>query len=322
VSAALLEAIELTKTFRGGVRAVESLSVSVGRGETVGLVGESGCGKSTTAKMLLRLLAPDSGSVHFDGVDVLAARGRELRNLRRRLQVVPQNPQTSLNPRLTVRSSIEFNLRAHRFARSQWRQRISDLVDRVGLSARHADSFPHELSGGQLQRAAIARALATEPDLVVCDEAVSALDKSVQAQVLNLLVELQRDLGVAYLFISHDLSVIEHISDRVVVMYLGRIVEDGAAAEIWDRPAHPYTAALLSAAPGQQRERIVLKGDAPNPADPPSGCSFHTRCPQAFDRCLVDSPALIPVGAGHNAACWLRNPRATGTGGDDVVVQQ
>jgi oligopeptide/dipeptide ABC transporter ATP-binding protein len=301
----LLDAVDLTKTFGNGVRAVDSVSLTVNRGETVGLVGESGCGKSTTAKMLLRLLTPDSGSVRFDGVDLSSARGSRLRALRRRLQVVPQNPQTSLNPRLTVRSSIEFNLRVHKFPRAQWSRRVAGLLDRVGLAARHADAFPHEMSGGQLQRAAIARALATEPDLVVCDEAVSALDKSVQAQVLNLLVELQRDLGVAYLFISHDLSVVEHISDRVVVMYLGAVVEEGSAADVWSAPSHPYTQTLLSASPGEGRRRIVLQGDPPNPADPPPGCAFHTRCPAAFDRCATDSPTLLTVGSNHNSACWL-----------------
>jgi peptide/nickel transport system ATP-binding protein len=306
----LLDAVNLTKTFGNGVRAVDSVSLSIRRGETVGLVGESGCGKSTTAKMLLRLLNPDSGSVTFDGVDLLRAKRGQLREMRKRLQVVPQNPQTSLNPRLTVRSSIEFNLRAHHFPRNEWKKRVADLCDRVGLAERHADAFPHEMSGGQLQRAAIARALATEPELVICDEAVSALDKSVQAQVLNLLVELQRDLGVAYLFISHDLSVVEHISDRVVVMYLGKVVEEGASSALWNEPAHPYTTTLLSASPGQGRERIVLQGDPPNPANPPSGCSFHTRCPVVFDRCSVDEPMLLTVGRSHNSACWLAEKKS------------
>jgi peptide/nickel transport system ATP-binding protein len=303
----LLDATDLTKTFANGTRAVDSVNLIVRRGETVGLVGESGCGKSTTAKILLRLLHPDSGNVRFDGVDLLRAQHGQLRKLRKRLQIVPQNPQTSLNPRLTVRSSIEFNLRAHRYPKSEWKSRVSGLLDRVGLAQRHGDAFPHEMSGGQLQRAAIARALATEPDLVVCDEAVSALDKSVQAQVLNLLVELQRDLGVAYLFISHDLSVVEHISDRVVVMYLGKVVEDGSSADLWRRPAHPYTRTLLSASPGTGRERILLRGDPPNPANPPSGCTFHTRCASAFDRCSAESPRLIAVGSQHYSACWLND---------------
>jgi oligopeptide/dipeptide ABC transporter ATP-binding protein len=301
----LLDALELVKTFDNGVKAVDSVSLQVHRGETLGLVGESGCGKSTTAKLLLRLLKADSGAVRFDGVDLLRARGAQLRALRKRLQVVPQNPQTSLNPRLTVSGSIKFNLRAHKFPKSEWNSRVPDLLERVGLQQRHGRSYPHELSGGQLQRAAIARALASEPDLVICDEAVSALDKSVQAQVLNLLAELQRDLGVAYLFISHDLSVVEHISDRVVVMYLGRTVEEGDGEALWSRPAHPYTQTLFSASPGQGRERIVLQGDPPNPANPPSGCTFHTRCPSAFARCSRDSPTLLQVGRRHYSACWL-----------------
>lgn len=306
-SEVLLDAVDLTKTFSGGVRAVDHVNLLVRRGETVGLVGESGCGKSTTAKMLLRLLNPDSGHVTFDGVNLLSAKGHQLRGLRKRLQIVPQNPQTSLNPRLSVRTSIEFNLRAHGFAKSGWKARVDGLLDRVGLSPRHGAAFPHELSGGQLQRGAIARALATEPDLVVCDEAVSALDKSVQAQVLNLLVQLQRDLGVAYLFISHDLSVVEHISDRVVVMYLGKVVEEGPSKALWSTPSHPYTTTLLSASPGTGRARIVLAGDPPNPANPPSGCTFHTRCPVAFERCPAQEPLLRTVGIGHTSACLLTN---------------
>jgi oligopeptide/dipeptide ABC transporter ATP-binding protein len=220
---------------------------------------------------------------------------------------VPQNPQTSLNPRLTVKASIEFNLRAHHYPRAEWAARVAQILDRVGLSAKHADAFPHEMSGGQLQRAAIARALVTEPELVICDEAVSALDKSVQAQVLNLLAELQRELDVAYLFISHDLSVVEHISDRVVVMYLGRVVEEGPAKALWATPSHPYTTTLLSASPGEGRSRIVLQGDPPDPARPPSGCAFHTRCPVAQAFCATDAPHLRTVGETHNSACLLTN---------------
>ncbi|GAA1280744.1 dipeptide ABC transporter ATP-binding protein [Pseudonocardia aurantiaca] len=299
----LLEASGLTKTFGNGVRAVSDVSLTVGRGETLGVVGESGCGKSTTGKMLLGLLAPDSGSVRFDGVDLAGLGRREMRALRARLQVVPQNPQTSLNPRLTVRSSIEFNLRAHGVERAARRPRVLELLERVGLTAAQAERFPHELSGGQLQRVAIARALATSPDLVVCDEAVSALDKSVQAQVLNLLADLQRETGVAFLFISHDLAVVEHISDRVAVMYLGRVVELAPAAQLWADPQHPYTAALLSATPGQGRERIVLSGELPSPANPPSGCGFRTRCPVLQDVCSTEWPALTPAAPGHSAAC-------------------
>ncbi|RTL64888.1 MAG: ABC transporter ATP-binding protein [Pseudonocardiaceae bacterium] len=310
---ALLEATGLNKTFGNGVRAVADVSLTVNRGETLGVVGESGCGKSTTGKILLGLLAPDSGDVTFDGESIPAMNRAQLRALRARLQVVPQNPQTSLNPRLTVRSSIEFNLRAHGVARAERGPRVLTLLDRVGLTAAQSERFPHELSGGQLQRVAIARALSTSPDLVVCDEAVSALDKSVQAQVLNLLADLQRETGVAFLFISHDLAVVEHISDRVAVMYLGRVVEVASAERLWDAPQHPYTTALLSATPGQGRERIVLHGELPSPADPPSGCGFRTRCPVAEDVCAGEWPALTPVTPEHAAACvHVKTPATTG----------
>jgi oligopeptide/dipeptide ABC transporter ATP-binding protein len=299
----LLVVNDLTKTFGNGVRAVDGVSFVVHRGETLGLVGESGCGKSTTAKMVLRLLPADSGVVRVDDVDVMRLRGKGLRSLRARMQLVPQNPQTSFNPRLSIRSSIEFNLRAHGVARRARGARVLEALDRVGMPAAYADRFPHELSGGQLQRAAIARALVTDPDLIVCDEAVSALDKSIQAQVLNLLVELQRELGVAYLFISHDLSVVEHLSDRVVVMYLGRIVEEASALELWRDPRHPYSEALLSAAPSSGRTRIVLSGDPPSPVDPPSGCTFRTRCPVALGRCAEDRPPLVSGEGRHLVAC-------------------
>ncbi|CAO5152696.1 oligopeptide ABC transporter (ATP-binding protein) [Frankia sp. AiPs1] len=305
----LLDAQDLTKTFRGGVRAVSGVSLTLAAGETLGIVGESGCGKSTTAKMLLRLLTPDSGSVQFDGADVHRLRGRALRELRRRLQVVPQNPQTSLNPRLRLADSIAFNMRAHGYGAATRARRIPELLDRVGLDPSYARRYPHQLSGGQLQRVAIARALATEPEVVVCDEAVSALDKSVQAQVLNLLADLQLELGIAYLFISHDLAVVEHISDRVAVMYLGRVVEQGPARALWDDPRHPYTATLLSSVPGLGRERIVLAGELPNPADPPSGCGFRTRCPCAVDACATTWPNLTVRAPDHVAACVHPDPR-------------
>jgi peptide/nickel transport system ATP-binding protein len=320
----LLDAVDLDKTFRNGVRAADSVSLRIRRGETLGVVGESGCGKSTTAKMILALLSPDQGQLFFDRVDLLTARGRRLRALRRRFQLVPQNPQTSFNPRLTIRTSIEFNLRAHRYPRREWRERVDRLLSRVGLLPRHGESFPHELSGGQLQRAAIARALATEPDLVVCDEAVSALDKSVQAQVLNLLADLQRELGVSYLFISHDLSVVEHISDRVLVMYLGRVVEEAPSAVLYRDPGHPYTRSLLASAPGFTGEHTVLQGEPPSPADPPSGCVFRTRCPYAMPRCAVERPLLLAGQPGQLIACHLNDPRASDadhhTGADPAAV--
>ncbi|MGD9752789.1 MAG: ABC transporter ATP-binding protein [Acidimicrobiia bacterium] len=300
----LLVANDLVKTFGNGVRAVDGVSLTVAPGETVGLVGESGCGKSTTAKMILRLLHADGGAISFGGTDLLHVRGRELRKLRARMQLVPQNPQTSFNPRLSIRSSIEFNLRAHGVARHQRGGRVLEALERVGMPAAYAQRFPHELSGGQLQRAAIARALVTGPELIVCDEAVSALDKSIQAQVLNLLVELQRDLGMAYLFISHDLSVVEHLSDRVIVMYLGRVVEEASAEALWLQPRHPYTEALLSAAPNSGRTRIMLAGDPPSPTNPPSGCTFRTRCPVALDACAGERPPLLATaGTKHFAAC-------------------
>jgi oligopeptide/dipeptide ABC transporter ATP-binding protein len=306
---ALLEAQDLVKTFGSGVRAVQEVSLEVAPGETLGIVGESGCGKSTTAKMLLRLLQPDAGVVRFDGQDVNRLRGRSLRELRRRLQVVPQNPQTSLNPRLTVRRSLEFNLRVHGVARPERRGRIDDLLARVGLDPSYGERYPHELSGGQLQRAAVARALTTDPELVICDEAVSALDKSVQAQVLNLLAELQRDLGIAYVFISHDLAVVEHIADRVAVMYLGRVVEQGPAETLWRDARHPYTVTLLSSTPGSERTRITLQGELPSPANPPSGCGFRTRCPIATPECALAWPALTVRQTGHLVSCIHDRPR-------------
>jgi peptide/nickel transport system ATP-binding protein len=248
----LLEAKNLVKTYGNKVKAVDDVSLSVDRGETLGIVGESGCGKSTTAKMLLRLLEPDSGTVTYDGRDITKVKNRSLRDWRAKVQVVPQNPQTSLNPALTVRSSIEFVMRAHGADKKSRSTRIPELLSRVGLHPQYADRYPHQMSGGQLQRVAIARALATNPELVICDEPVSALDKSVQAQVLNLLADLQRDLGVAYIFISHDLGVVEHIADRVAVMYLGKVVEYGPARQLWDSPQHDYTRTLLAAVPGHR----------------------------------------------------------------------
>ncbi|MEV4420929.1 ABC transporter ATP-binding protein [Patulibacter sp. NPDC049589] len=299
----LLHAEHLRKRFDGGILAVDDVSLTVRPGETVGIVGESGCGKSTTAKLLLRLLRPDAGTVRFAGHDLGALRGRELRALRAQLQLVPQHPQSAFNPRMSIGDSIAFNLQVHGTGRGPARARARDLLERVGVPGAHAAKRPHELSGGQLQRAAIARAIATEPRLVVCDEAVSALDKSVQAQVLNLLDELQRETGVAFLFISHDLAVVEHVSDRVVVMYLGRVVEEGPARELWETPAHPYTSALLSATPDRMADRVRLTGEPPSPGNPPSGCCFRTRCPVALDACAGERPPLVTHAPGRTAAC-------------------
>jgi peptide/nickel transport system ATP-binding protein len=311
----VLEAAHLTKRFPNGVVAVDDVSIVLHRGETVGIVGESGCGKSTTGKLILQLLRADSGSVTFDGRELRDLRPSELRDLRAKLQLVPQNPQTSLNPRLTIGSSVAFNLRAHGWGRRDRKRRISELLDQVGIPADFAAKYPHELSGGQLQRVAIARALSTDPSVIVCDEAVSALDKSIQAQVLNLLADLQKDRGIAYLFISHDLTTVEHLSDRVYVMYLGRVMEQATAHELWDRPVHPYTEALLSAAPGRSGQRIVLHGELPSPTNPPSGCGFRTRCPVAFDECAGERPPLValdPPSDVHDAACLLAEQRHAG----------
>jgi ABC-type glutathione transport system ATPase component len=256
VSEPLLVAENLVKTYGGGVRAVDGVSFTVAPGETVGIVGESGCGKSTTARMALRLLDADSGNLRFGDTDLSKARGKRLRGLRKRLQFVPQHPQTSFNPRLTVGASIAFNLTVHGWDAAKAKTRAGELLEQVGLGASYATRRPSALSGGQLQRAAIARALATDPELVICDEAVSALDKSVQAQVLNLLARLQRDTGVAFLFITHDLSVVEHISDRVLVMNKGKIVEEGPAKQVWSEPRDSYTRTLLAASPERIAGRI------------------------------------------------------------------
>ncbi|MFI5013752.1 MAG: ABC transporter ATP-binding protein [Hyphomicrobiales bacterium] len=292
------------------LRAVDGVSFSLARGETLCLVGESGCGKSTVGKLILRLMEPTAGAIRIDGVETTHARGEALRAFRKRVQMIFQDPFASLNPRLRAGTIVAEPLENYGLLSAKGRKdKVADLFGRVGLRPEASDKFPFEFSGGQRQRIGIARALALSPDVIVADEPVSALDVSVQAQVLNLLVDLREALGLAYLFISHDLGVVEHIAHRVAVMYLGRIVEIADKGTIFAAPRHPYTQALMAAAPiadpRARRERIVLEGDVPSPLDPPKGCAFHPRCPYAFARCLVETPALTARGDGHLAACHL-----------------
>ena len=294
------------------VHAVDGVSIDVDPGETVGLVGESGCGKSTTGRCIMRLIEPSEGEIWFQGRDVTKMDGEALRAMRRDMQIIFQDPFASLNPRHTVGGIIGEALVIHKLVsgRREMEEKVVQLLETVGLHPEHARRFPHEFSGGQRQRIGIARALAVEPKLIVCDEPVSALDVSIQAQVINLLEDLQEKFGLAYLFIAHDLSVVEHISDRVAVMDLGRVVEVATAEELYENPLHPYTEALLSAVPIPdpkiKRRRIVLQGDVPNPIRPPSGCHFHTRCPIAEPRCSVEVPALKSAGGRHQVSCHLR----------------
>ena len=295
---------------KGYVRAVEEVSFSIAAGETIGIVGESGCGKSTTGRLILRLIEPTDGTVVFDGKSLTELKAEELRQMRRHMQFIFQDPYASLNPRMKVGSIMEEPLKVHNMGMAKNRKEVvNELLQVVGLRTEHASHYPHEFSGGQRQRLAIARALVTRPKLVIADEPVSALDVSIQAQVLNLMKDLQDQFGLTYVFISHDLSVVRHVSDKVGVMYLGRLVEFAATADLYRQPLHPYTQALLSAAPSLDRRakenRIILQGDIPNPANPPAGCSFHTRCNQCLPICQEVSPEIKIVGEGHQVACHL-----------------
>ncbi|MHA3024086.1 ABC transporter ATP-binding protein [Mycobacterium sp. BMJ-28] len=321
----LLEVTDLVKHFPiksgvivdrevGRVRAVDGVSLTLDEGETLGLVGESGCGKSTLCRLIMQLTTPTSGSVRFDGVELVGKSQRELRPMRRQIQMIFQDPYASLNPRKRVGQIIGAPMELHGLASGrETRTRVQELLDRVGLRPEHADRFPHEFSGGQRQRIGIARALALRPKLIIADEPVSALDVSVQAQIVNLLKDLQDEFGLSYLFVAHDLGVVRHVSNRVAVMYLGKVVESARAANLYQHPLHPYSNALLSAVPvpdprrNATRERLVLDGDPPSPIDPPPGCRFHTRCPWSTEICETDEPALVEhTGASepsHVAAC-------------------
>ena len=320
---ALLQVNNLVKHFpvKGGVfsktvdkvHAVDGVSFDIAPGETLGMVGESGCGKSTTGRCVLRLIAPTSGQIWFDGEDVTNVNKTQLRALARDMQIIFQDPYASLNPRMTVGAIVGEAMIIHKLAASAKERddRVVELLETVGLHPDHLRRFPHEFSGGQRQRIGIARALAVKPKLIICDEPVSALDVSIQAQVINLLEDLQEKMGLTYLFIAHDLSVVEHISQRVAVMYLGRIVEIAPSRDLYTSPRHPYTEALLSAVPipdpTVKRKRVVLEGDVPNPINPPAGCHFHPRCPRAQERCKVEAPLLREMSPGCQAACHFPN---------------
>ena len=292
------------------VKAVDDIGFDINRGETLGLVGESGCGKTTTGRAILCLVRPDAGTIRFDGIDLLRLNGQEMRRKRRDMQIIFQDPYASLNPRMTIRAIVGEPFAIHGLTAGTEREdRVAELVKTVGLDPAVMNRYPHEFSGGQRQRIGIARALALKPKLIVADEPVSALDVSIQAQIINLLADLQKQFGLTYLFISHAIPVIEYISTRIGVMYLGKLVEVGASAQICLAPKHPYTQALLSAVPipdpAAKKQRVTLRGDVPSPVDPPSGCRFHTRCPVAVDRCKIEEPPLRNIEEGRDVACHL-----------------
>ncbi len=330
----LLEVTDLVKTYpvsgggfrskKGAVQAVDGVSLSIERGETLGLVGESGCGKSTLGRSILRLEDPDSGTIRFDGQDITNLSAREMRPLRAKMQLIFQDPFSSLDPRTTVGGSIAEGLRVQGMDPKKRGPRVDEMLEMVGLESYHAHRFPHEFSGGQRQRVGIARALAVNPSFLVLDEPVSALDVSIQSQILNLLKDLQSELGLTMLFIAHNLGVVEHLCDRISVMYLGRIAESSSRDDLFDSAVHPYTQALMSAIPvldpSRRRERIILTGDVPSPLNPPTGCRFHPRCPIANQTtCVTDPPALVTVGHAHEAACHERAPQEADWGQSRLV---